>query len=160
MAPFFTPLLNYMESKKSNNEFQYTPARTSSDEGEGSQSSDGLLEKDTIRLPKKRSFLKRYTPLIVFHSVIFIIYLFFLYLVASLYASHERLNGAGLVFCTCFHPCCILARILILVAPAREAVLYEERPFTLGDRIQEKSEYSGKPSAELDLAWHNLLNGM
>lgn len=44
------------------------------------------------------------------------------------------------------------------IAPAREAVHYEERPFTLGDRIQEHSIFSGKPSEELDLAWHNLLN--
>ncbi|MCJ1379343.1 hypothetical protein MMC17_002444 [Xylographa soralifera] len=28
----------------------------------------------------------------------------------------------------------------------------------MGDRIQEASVYSGKPSAALDLAWHNLLN--
>ena len=48
--------------------------------------------------------------------------------------------------------------MLIHIAPAREAVLYEQRPFTLGDRIQEHSIYSGKPSAELDLAWHNLLD--
>lgn len=48
--------------------------------------------------------------------------------------------------------------MLTHLAPAREAILYEERSFTLGDKIQEKGIYSGKPSAELDLAWHNLLD--
>ena len=48
--------------------------------------------------------------------------------------------------------------VLIQVAPARDAVLYEERPFLKGDRIQEQSIYSGEPSPELDLAWHNLLD--
>ena len=32
--------------------------------------------------------------------------------------------------------------VLIQVAPARDAVLYEERPFLRGDRIQEQSIYS------------------
>ena len=50
--------------------------------------------------------------------------------------------------------------MLIQIAPAREAIIYEERTFTTGDRIQEHSMYSGKPSAELDLAWHNLLNSI
>ena len=44
------------------------------------------------------------------------------------------------------------------IAPAREAISYEEHAFTLGDKIQEFSIYVGHPSAELDLAWHNLLN--
>ena len=47
--------------------------------------------------------------------------------------------------------------VLIQVAPARDAVLYE-RAFLRGDRIQEQSIYSGEPSPELDLAWHNLLD--
>lgn len=47
--------------------------------------------------------------------------------------------------------------MLIHIAPVREAILYEERSFTLGDKIQEKGIYSGRPNAELDLAWHNLL---
>ena len=80
--------------------FHYTPAkRTSSDEGEGSLSSDGLLEKDTIQLPKKHSVLRRYAPLIVLHIFIFFLYLIVLYIVASSYASSRRLNGPGLVFC-------------------------------------------------------------
>lgn len=45
-------------------------------------------------------------------------------------------------------------------APATSAVVWEERTFVLGDRIQEKSKYSGKPSPAVDLAWHDLLNGM
>ena len=49
--------------------------------------------------------------------------------------------------------------MLTVTAPAREAVVWEERRFVMGDRIQEKSEYSGKPSPALDKAWHDLLNG-
>lgn len=31
--------------------------------------------------------------------------------------------------------------------------------FLWGDKIQEKSKYSGKPTPELDQTWHDLLNG-
>lgn len=45
-------------------------------------------------------------------------------------------------------------------AIAADAVFWEEKKFPWGDRIQEKSKYSGKPSPELDKAWHDLLNGV
>ena len=77
----------------------YAPARTSSDEGEGSLPSDGLLEKDTVQMLKKRSILRRYASLIVIHFFISLLYLVFLYLVVSSYASARRLNGPGLVAC-------------------------------------------------------------
>jgi hypothetical protein len=96
MAALFKP----SNPSKADEKFHYTPARTSSDEGEGSLSSDGLLEKDIIQLPQKRSILRRYAPLIVVHILIFFSYLGLLYLVASSYASSHRLNGPGLVYCT------------------------------------------------------------
>ena len=49
--------------------------------------------------------------------------------------------------------------LLTVTAPAREVVIWEERRFVLGDCIQEKSEYSGKPSPALDKALLNdILN--
>ena len=87
-------------SSKVDEKFHYTPARTSSDDGEELLSSDGLLEKDTIQMLKKRSVLRRYAPLITSHFFICFMYLVLLYLVASSYASSRRLNGPGLVICT------------------------------------------------------------
>lgn len=86
-------------SNKLDGNFHYTRARTSSDEGEPSLSSDGLLEKDTIQLPKQRSILRRYAFLILLHLLIFLLYICLLYFVTSSYASTRRLNGPGLVFC-------------------------------------------------------------
>jgi hypothetical protein len=48
---------------------------------------------------------------------------------------------------------------LTQTAPAFEAISWEKKEFFMGDRIQEKSKFSGKPSPELDKAWHDLLNG-
>ena len=84
--------------------FHYTPSRISSDEGEGSLSSDGLLERDTIQLAKKRSILRRYALLVVVQILIFFLYLVLLYLVASSYASSRRLDGRGLLLCTARNP--------------------------------------------------------
>ena len=84
--------------------FHYTPTRISSDEGQGSLSSDGLLETDTIHLPKKRSILRRSALLIVVQTLIFFLYLVLLYLVASSYASSRRLNGPGLLLYTSWNP--------------------------------------------------------
>ena len=84
--------------------FHYTPTRISSDEGEGSLSSDGLLQTDTIQLPRKCSILRRYALLIVVQILNFFLYLVLLYLVASSYASSRRLNGLGLVLCTSWNP--------------------------------------------------------
>ena len=92
-------LFNYSSRSKPDEKFQYTPARTSSDEGEESLSSDGLLKEDTPKIPKKRSFSERYARLIFVHILIFFFYLFLLYGVASSYASTRRLKGPGLVYC-------------------------------------------------------------
>lgn len=45
------------------------------------------------------------------------------------------------------------------IAIAIDAVYWEEKKFPWGDKIQEKSMYSGKPTPALDKAWHDLLNG-
>ena len=94
-ASFKFPVLSKVDEK-----FHYTPAKTSSDDGEDSLSFDGLLEKDTINLLEKRSILRRYASLILAHIFICFIYLVILYLVASSYASSRRLNGPGVVLCT------------------------------------------------------------
>ena len=93
-------IFQFPGSSKVDKNCHYTPARTSSDDGQGSLSSDDLLEKDTIQLIGKRSILRRYAPLIVVHLFICFLYLIILYLVASSYASSRRLNGPGLVTCT------------------------------------------------------------
>ncbi|KAI3325011.1 hypothetical protein HD806DRAFT_491733 [Xylariaceae sp. AK1471] len=43
-------------------------------------------------------------------------------------------------------------------SPAVEALEYRDTTFTLEDKIQEKSRFTGRPSPELDQAWHDLLN--
>ena len=98
-------LFESLDLGKASEKTFYTQARTSSDEDEESLSADGLLRKDIHHLPKKRSVLGRYGPLIVVHTVIIFIYSFVLYFVASSYASSRRLNGPGLVYSACKAPC-------------------------------------------------------
>jgi hypothetical protein len=43
-------------------------------------------------------------------------------------------------------------------APAAEAIRWEIHKFTLEDRIQDHGGFSGRPSPQLDRAWHDLLN--
>ena len=47
--------------------------------------------------------------------------------------------------------------VLIGIAPASEAIIYEEHKFSLESRIQEHGVYSGRPTPGLDQAWHDLL---
>jgi len=44
-------------------------------------------------------------------------------------------------------------------APAGNAIEWQTKQFVRGDIVQEASQYSGKPSQEVDKAWHDLLNG-
>ena len=98
-------LFESLDLGKAGEKIFYTQARTSSDEDEGSLSSDGLLRKDIQHSPKQRSILRHYAPWIVVHTVIVFIYSFVLYFVASSYASSRRLNGPGLVYSACKGPC-------------------------------------------------------
>jgi hypothetical protein len=47
----------------------------------------------------------------------------------------------------------------VIIAPARDILTYEDTAFTLEDSVREGSLYTGKPSEQLDKAWHDLLNG-
>lgn len=93
-------IFKFSNSNKVDENCHYTPARTSSDDGQGPLSSDDLLEKDTIQLIGKRPILRRYAPLIVVNFLFCFLYLVSFYLVASSYASSRRLNGPGVVTCT------------------------------------------------------------
>lgn len=44
-------------------------------------------------------------------------------------------------------------------APVRSAIQGREHNLSVGDRIQEKGSFSGRPRPDLDEAWHDLLNG-
>ncbi|GJC97744.1 hypothetical protein ColKHC_06570 [Colletotrichum higginsianum] len=104
-------------------------------------SDDGLLEKG--RHTAHREAASPHQPLwrngrfLAFHVILFAIYLFVLSLVAN--ASPPRYPG-------------------LPFSPARSVVEYAEKGFDLEDRIQDGSLYTGKPSAQLDKAWHDLLN--
>lgn len=52
----------------------------------------------------------------------------------------------------------LLTEIGANTAPAVHVLEYENREFIQEDRIQENGRYAGKPSPELDKAWHDLLN--
>ncbi|KAK1574211.1 uncharacterized protein LY79DRAFT_524431 [Colletotrichum navitas] len=103
-------------------------------------SDDGLLEKGQTA---HREAASRQLPLwrngrfLAFHVILFAIYLLILSLVANAYPPQYP----GLPF-----------------SPARSVVEYAEKGFDLEDRIQDGSLYTGKPSAQLDKAWHDLLN--
>ncbi|TIC91776.1 Oxidase ustYa [Colletotrichum higginsianum] len=108
---------------------------------EDHNSDDGLLEKG--RHTAHREAASPHQPLwrngrfLAFHVILFAIYLFVLSLVAN--ASPPRYPG-------------------LPFSPARSVVEYAEKGFDLEDRIQDGSLYTGKPSAQLDKAWHDLLN--
>ncbi|KAF2139772.1 uncharacterized protein K452DRAFT_352505 [Aplosporella prunicola CBS 121167] len=86
-----------------------------------------------------RSVWSRYRNLIIAHIVLFFVYAAVLVSVASRRSKSPR--DSGLPF-----------------SPAIEALEFEEHKFSLEDRIQERGSFSGKPSPQLDQAWHDLLN--
>ncbi|KAG5914368.1 hypothetical protein E4U42_000525 [Claviceps africana] len=102
---------------------------------------EGLMEKRAARpasRPRGEPWWKRTSVLAAGHLVLFAVY------AGSLYAAVRSRPGgrtAGLP-----------------VSPAVSAVEWEEHKFSLEDRIQEKGSFSGRPSADLDKAWHDLLN--
>jgi len=114
----------------------YSPVRTSED----GQSKDGLLEKEQNFYVQRPSFWRSYRNFILVQIVILALYTLASGIVVAKIRS-QSLHGPNLIH-----------------SPAAEAVLWEERKFTLGDRIQEKSKFSGKPSPAVDKAWHDLLN--
>lgn len=114
----------------------YSLARSSEDD----LSKDGLLEKEKNFYEQRPSFWRRHRNMLLVQVVLLALYTLAMYFVAAKLRS-QSLRGPNLIH-----------------SPAGEAVIWEEREFTLGDRIQEKSKYSGKPSPALDKAWHDLLN--
>lgn len=73
---------------------KYYPGRSSSEDRSLSQ----LLEKEVLEIRQKDSFWQRHRPLIILHSVIFIFYVIFLYMVAAS-ARNQALRGPSLVYC-------------------------------------------------------------
>ncbi|KAI0123401.1 hypothetical protein BJ170DRAFT_107728 [Xylariales sp. AK1849] len=112
--------------------------RTSSDD----DSSDGLLEKggsEPADIASPRQPIWRNSRFLAAHGVLFSVYMFVLFLVANRNATSTRYSGMPF-------------------SPARDILTYEDTAFTLEDRIQDGSLYTGKPSEQLDKAWHDLLN--
>ncbi|CZS88194.1 hypothetical protein WAI453_000614 [Rhynchosporium graminicola] len=127
----FTSKPPFMSSKG-----HYSPSLSSSDEG----SSSSFVEKSVPFGSLRRSIWQRYRSLLIAHFILFIIYGLTIYLVATrkeLKFSRKH----GLPF-----------------SPAIEALEFSEQTFTLEARVQEQGSFSGKPSATLDKAWHDLLD--
>ncbi|KAF9240588.1 hypothetical protein LCP9604111_8763 [Penicillium roqueforti] len=82
---------------------------------------------------------KKTTVLMVGHMMLFTVYAIVFFVVVSQKSKSAREQG-------------------LPISPAIPAIRYEARKFTLEDCIQEKGSFSGKPSAEVDKAWHDLLN--
>ncbi|KAG5912571.1 hypothetical protein E4U53_005272, partial [Claviceps sorghi] len=96
---------------------------------------EGLMEK---RAPRHDPWWKRTEVLAAGHLVLFAVY------AGSLYAA---IRGRA-----------DWRTKELPVSPAVSAIEWEQHKFTLEDRIQEKGSFSGRPSADLDKAWHDLLN--
>ncbi|POR31948.1 Uncharacterized protein TPAR_07844 [Tolypocladium paradoxum] len=116
--------------------------RASSDSD--SDSGDRLLEKrgqdgehDGRLRPQEPLWRNRW--FLASHGAMLAIYLFVLALVARGKDSSARSYGMP-------------------YSPAVDVVMYEDTRFTLEDRVTDRGIYSGKPSAKLDKAWHDLLN--
>ncbi|KAM0797310.1 hypothetical protein BDR22DRAFT_461182 [Usnea florida] len=115
----------------------YSLAATSEDD----DLSQGLLFTKEGTFDKQRStFWRRHRNMLLVQVVLLVVYTLTLYLAVAKIRS-QSLHGPNLIH-----------------SPASEAVIWEEHKFTLEDRLQEKSEYSGRPSPALDKAWHDLLN--
>lgn len=137
---------------------RYSLTRSSEDD----LSKDSLLEKERNFHEQRPPFWRRHRNMLLVQVVLLALYTLAMYFVAAKIRS-QSLHGPNLIRCT--HPVDWQSRVnelllLTEIAPAGEAVIWEEHEFTLGDRIQEKSKYSGKPSPALDKAWHDLLNGV
>ncbi|KAI0013866.1 hypothetical protein F4779DRAFT_624984 [Xylariaceae sp. FL0662B] len=102
-------------------------------------SKDRLLEEESLPNHYNRQPFWRSTWVWAFHISIFCLYILVLILVTT--TKTGRVKYQGLPF-----------------SPAVEALEYQDTIFTLEDKIQEKSRFSGRPSANLDKAWHDLLN--
>ncbi|KAI0505384.1 hypothetical protein F5B22DRAFT_628018 [Xylaria bambusicola] len=111
--------------------------QTSTDQDSG----ESLLEKAGPCIGGKcchRPFY-RDARFLVAHFAIFSIYVFILLLVGH---SAQNLRYHGLPY-----------------SPARGYITFQETSFSLEDRIQDHaSPFTGKPSEEVDQAWHDLLN--
>jgi len=142
--PFIMPAWASMRSFSQNQNGSPTHRYSSVDGlGDELKDSDGLLSAE-LRLeshePRPTTFWRRNARVLMIHTAIVVSYTL-VFLVAA--------TRNGRVICSTRpsgH------------SPATSAVVWEERTFVLGDRIQEKSKYSGKPSPAVDLAWHDLLN--
>jgi len=176
--PFIMPAWASMRSFSQNQNGSPTHRYSSVDGlGDELKDSDGLLSAE-LRLeshePRPTTFWRRNARVLMIHTAIVVSYTL-VFLVAA--------TRNGRVICSTrpsghckketpkqtisllpFAPAEIRAiadqMAFVEKAPATSAVVWEERTFVLGDRIQEKSKYSGKPSPAVDLAWHDLLNGM
>ncbi|KAJ4163953.1 hypothetical protein LMH87_005650 [Akanthomyces muscarius] len=125
----------------------YMPSGNSSSRDSLDAASDdvgkGLIEKDRYsHLPLSahhEPWWKRTTVLVISHMVLLTVYAAVLFVVVNSRTKSARMEGMP-------------------VSPAISALKWEKHKFSLEDRIQEKGSYSGKPNAELDKAWHDLLN--
>lgn len=133
--PYFVRALS-MKNKKTVAE-DYAPVRSSVSE----DSKEGLLHKERLdAYEKPRTFWSRNGRFILIQVALLALYTIAAFLMTSR-ASARCFQGQPLSH-----------------SPASDAIIWEERRFVLGDRIQEKGVYSGKPRPALDKAWHDLLN--
>ncbi|EEH37758.2 hypothetical protein PAAG_00679 [Paracoccidioides lutzii Pb01] len=114
-----------------------SPRRPSEEKG----SDDGLLEEIQYHtFSNRRPLWKNGRFMIIAHIVGFSLYVGSLVaLWKSKNVNAERIQGMPF-------------------SPAVKALEWKDTMFSLEDRITEKGSFSGMPSAELDKAWHDLLN--
>ncbi|ATY60788.1 tat pathway signal sequence [Cordyceps militaris] len=138
MAATFQYAKQYSWSKIKRANFRPVPT----EDGEERVSSERLLEKGSPRspsAPEPQSIWRDRTFLLV-HSALLSVYLLLLALVAA--SKSTSCSGVpGVAY-----------------SPAAKVIEWSDTKFTLEDHIQDSSIYSGPPSAELDKAWHDLLN--
>lgn len=141
----------------------YMPSANSSSRDSIDAGSDDvgkeLIEKDKysrLSLKARREpWWKRTSVLIISHMVLFTVYAAVLFAVVSSKTKNARMEGMPVCESGAFPP---YDNTDVSEAPAISALKWEKHKFSLEDRIQEKGSYSGKPNAELDKAWHDLLN--
>lgn len=141
----------------------YMPSGNSSSRDSIDAASDDvgkeLIEKDKyshLSLTARREpWWKRTNVLIISHMILFTVYAAVLFAVVSSKTKNARMEGMPVCESSAFPP---YFNTDVYEAPAISALKWEKHKFSLEDRIQEKGSYSGKPNAELDKAWHDLLN--
>ncbi|KAK2752399.1 hypothetical protein FQN55_007439 [Onygenales sp. PD_40] len=141
---------------KGRDEYQYrvpeSPDSSPRDESLEKRSEDGLL--DDLRdhaFPKHRALWQNGRVMIIAHVLLLTVYAAGLAAVWKAKTTNLRREGHNAIREA-------NKKADGPIAPAANILEWKDTVFTLEDRITDRGSFVGKPSPEVDKAWHDLLN--